>query len=59
MIQSDKLAYLTDLSGSRGRTSGVLWGFLGNDWGRSWIAVFVGVMLSVIVNIIFKDGSKK
>ena len=22
MIQSDKLAYLTDLSGSRGRTSG-------------------------------------
>ncbi len=23
MIQSDKLAYLTDLSGSRGRTSGV------------------------------------
>ena len=37
----------------------VLWGFFGNDWGRSWIAVFVGVMLSVIVNIIFKDGSKK
>ena len=24
MIQSDKLAYLTDLSGSRGRTSGIV-----------------------------------
>ena len=30
----------------------VLWGVLGNAWGISWIASFVGVMLMCIFNVI-------
>ena len=38
----------------------VLWGFIGNAWGISWIASFVGVMLMVIFNLIAKyaDNNK-
>ena len=32
----------------------VLWGFLGNAWGVSWIASFIGVMLMCIFNVIAK-----
>lgn len=30
----------------------VLWGVIGNAWGISWIASFVGVMLMCICNVI-------
>ena len=36
----------------------VLWGFLGNAWGISWIASFVGVMLMCIFNVIAKCDEK-
>ena len=39
----------------------VLWGVLGQAWGISWIAAFVGVMLMCICNVIAKgaDDDKK
>ena len=36
----------------------VLWGFLGNAWGISWIASFVGVILMCICNVIAKGYEK-
>ena len=36
----------------------VLWGFLGNAWGVSWIASFVGVMLMCIFNVIANNMDK-
>lgn len=36
----------------------VLWGFLGNAWGVSWIATFVGVMLMCIFNVIANGMDK-
>lgn len=36
----------------------VLWGVLGNAWGISWIASFVGVMLMCIMNVIAKNAEK-
>jgi len=32
-----------------------LWGMLGNDWSRSWIAVFVGGALIAILSILNKE----
>lgn len=34
----------------------ILWGFIGNAWGISWIASFVGVMLMCIFNVIAKGA---
>ena len=37
-----------------------LWGFLGNAWDKSWIAVVIGGMLMAIVRILDKkDDDKK
>lgn len=36
----------------------VLWGFIGNAWGISWIASFVGVMLMCIMNVIANGADK-
>ena len=33
----------------------VLWGFLGNAWNISWIAVVVGGILAAILHVIAKD----
>lgn len=32
-----------------------LWGYLGKDWGHSWIAVFVGGVVIAILKILQKD----
>lgn len=37
----------------------ILWGFIGNDWGHSWIAAVVGVFGSMIIRIIGKNDDKK
>ena len=34
----------------------VLWGFIGNAWGISWIASFVGVMLMCICGVLAKGA---
>lgn len=36
----------------------VLWGVLGNAWGISWIASFVGVMMMCIMNVIARNAEK-
>lgn len=36
----------------------VLWGVLGNAWNISWIAVFIGGVLMVILSIINKGMEK-
>ena len=33
----------------------LLWGFLGNAWNISWIAVVVGGILAAILHVIAKD----
>ena len=33
----------------------LLWGFLGNAWNISWLAVVVGGILAAILNVIAKD----
>nr|WP_316623470.1 hypothetical protein [uncultured Ruminococcus sp.] len=33
----------------------LLWGFLGNAWNISWIAVVVGGILAAILRVIAKD----
>ena len=38
----------------------MLWGFIGNDWGHSWLAVFVGGCIIAILSILKgKDADKK
>lgn len=37
----------------------VLWGFIGNAWGISWIASFCGVMLMCICNVLDKGSKNK
>lgn len=37
----------------------VIWGVIGNAWGISWIASFVGVMLMCICNVIANNANKK
>ena len=41
-----------------GITVQVVWGFVGNAWGISWIASFVGVMLMIIFNLIARNAEK-
>ena len=36
----------------------LLWGFLGNAWNISWIAVVIGGILMVILRVIAKDIEK-
>lgn len=36
----------------------ILWGAIGNAWGISWIASFVGVMLMCIFNVIANNADK-
>ena len=36
----------------------ILWGVLGNDWGRSWIAVAVGGILSAICRVLAGTDDK-
>ena len=33
----------------------IIWGMVGNDWGHSWIAVFVGGVVIAILKILKKD----
>ena len=33
----------------------IAWGVLGNDWGRSWVAVAVGGVLSGVCRVLAKD----
>lgn len=35
----------------------IAWGVLGNDWGRSWIAVAIGGILSAVFRTLAKDSS--
>ena len=35
----------------------IIWGMFANDWGRSWIAVFIGGILMVCVGAY--DNAKK
>ena len=37
----------------------LLWGFLGNDWSHSWIAVVVGAFGALIIRIIGKKDDNK
>ena len=37
----------------------VLWGFLGNGWNYSWLAVFVGGVVIAILSIIDKNNNQK
>ena len=36
----------------------VIWGFVGNAWNISWIAVFVGGCLMAILSIVIAGTSK-
>ncbi len=36
-----------------------LWGYLANDWSRSWLAVFAGGIIIAIISILGKDKEKK
>ena len=35
-----------------------LWGMLGNDWGHSWIAVFIGGAIISILKIVTGNNQK-
>ena len=37
----------------------IVWGVLGNDWGRSWIAVAIGGIISGILRVLSKDQDDK
>ena len=38
----------------------VVWGFLANDWSKSWLAVFVGGIIMTIINVMgHKDKDDK
>ena len=36
-----------------------LWGYLANDWSRSWLAVFAGGIIIAIISILGRDKGKK
>ncbi|MBR5110273.1 MAG: hypothetical protein IK099_08760 [Clostridia bacterium] len=36
----------------------IAWGVLGNDWGRSWIAVAIGGILSGILRVLAGNEDK-
>lgn len=35
----------------------VVWGFLANDWSKSWIAVVIGGVLTGICGVLAKNGN--
>ena len=37
----------------------IVWGFLANDWSKSWIAVVVGGILTAICSVMAKGGNKE